>query len=873
MEKFPTWQLDSDFAVETSTRVQDEAISSETVTVIVDSESDVETSIQTVSPKKNGRKLKRGRGRCWWTAEEHQSFVEGLKEFGKGKWVKISKYYVPTRTARQICNYSQRCDDRLRKQAEALENTMATETSEPDPLRALVIALPSELSPMSRLETPKTAKTTKPRKFRRQQECSSALPVPAIKQKSRLEPSSSNPRPSVSTPSPIPTSDNDRTACSSSLQSDPEPFVSKPSPIPLQVPATKPNKRVEPSSSNPRPSVSMPSPIPTSDHDRAACSSSLQPNPKPYVSMPSPIPLHVPATKTKPRLEPSSSKPRPSTLMPSPLIHLQVPATKTKSRLAASSSNPRPVLSMSSPITTFVHERAACSSSPWSNPMPVLSTASPIPTSNHDRAACSSSLRSNPRPFLSAPSPIPTSNHDRAACSSSLRSNPRPFLSTPSPLPTSNHDHAACSSSLQSNPGPETNEKAIGRYCNNLWQVALSLEPQRSSKQGENVPPCATSQSRSLTETSSNISHRIESTPSFSGPSSSDVNSPIPSSFFSTSPNPFVPGSNQMNGLGDTNWFTGLTDTQNYSLGGQTLDESLTIKNQSNNVPPRAIAQSQSFIEISSNISQESTSAFSWPSTSVVKSEIPSPFFLNTALMQASPPSSFDQIHNHFLVQVDSMQQACEVAPLVTSITDLQLHDGTNPVPDSIDYHQAHVLGSSRVTQEPLSRWEPMEAASFDGRMTQHPFVPVSNQLNSSRHANWFAELAEALNYSVGEKTLDEGPAIKNQSNTVLSSTEQDLNPDQLQFVQDMIVDSTNEPVRFGEPSENQSWQTSNTNWVNQSTLRDGVTSGNQLLNEIGNGNFGGPTNMEANGNSIWYEQEEDLWEALIRENQENPIL
>ncbi|KAF2285022.1 hypothetical protein GH714_035322 [Hevea brasiliensis] len=66
--------------------------------------------------QENGRKRirERTRGREVpstgkpWTEEEHQMFLKGLKELGKGKWREISEMFVKTRTTTQVASHAQK---------------------------------------------------------------------------------------------------------------------------------------------------------------------------------------------------------------------------------------------------------------------------------------------------------------------------------------------------------------------------------------------------------------------------------------------------------------------------------------------------------------------------------------------------------------------------------------------------------------------------------------------------------------------------------------------------------------------------------------------------------------------------------------------
>ncbi|XP_058764536.1 uncharacterized protein LOC131637994 [Vicia villosa] len=46
------------------------------------------------------------RSRVTWSQEEHDLFVMGLIEYGKGKWSKIAKHYVCNKTPQQVQSYA-----------------------------------------------------------------------------------------------------------------------------------------------------------------------------------------------------------------------------------------------------------------------------------------------------------------------------------------------------------------------------------------------------------------------------------------------------------------------------------------------------------------------------------------------------------------------------------------------------------------------------------------------------------------------------------------------------------------------------------------------------------------------------------------------
>lgn len=70
------------------------------------------------SPKK--RKYRTGR----WTAEEHNAFLKGLKEFGNN-WAIISKRFVKTRTRIQVASHSQSHFKKLEKKKQKERNINA----------------------------------------------------------------------------------------------------------------------------------------------------------------------------------------------------------------------------------------------------------------------------------------------------------------------------------------------------------------------------------------------------------------------------------------------------------------------------------------------------------------------------------------------------------------------------------------------------------------------------------------------------------------------------------------------------------------------------------------------------------------------------
>ncbi|MCH81364.1 transcription factor DIVARICATA-like [Trifolium medium] len=43
-----------------------------------------------------------------WTEEEHRLFLAGLKEYKKGDWRSISRYFVVTRTHTQVASHAQK---------------------------------------------------------------------------------------------------------------------------------------------------------------------------------------------------------------------------------------------------------------------------------------------------------------------------------------------------------------------------------------------------------------------------------------------------------------------------------------------------------------------------------------------------------------------------------------------------------------------------------------------------------------------------------------------------------------------------------------------------------------------------------------------
>lgn len=70
----------------------------------------ISTSSSAICKKDNGRKIKKG---IAWTEDEQRLFLKGLEIHGKGKWAKISKDLLPSRTPTQIASqYFMRLDDR-----------------------------------------------------------------------------------------------------------------------------------------------------------------------------------------------------------------------------------------------------------------------------------------------------------------------------------------------------------------------------------------------------------------------------------------------------------------------------------------------------------------------------------------------------------------------------------------------------------------------------------------------------------------------------------------------------------------------------------------------------------------------------------------
>ena len=43
-----------------------------------------------------------------WRDDEHAAFLEGLERFGKGSWLAISRFCVPTRNSTQIASHAQK---------------------------------------------------------------------------------------------------------------------------------------------------------------------------------------------------------------------------------------------------------------------------------------------------------------------------------------------------------------------------------------------------------------------------------------------------------------------------------------------------------------------------------------------------------------------------------------------------------------------------------------------------------------------------------------------------------------------------------------------------------------------------------------------
>ncbi|GFP90372.1 transcription factor divaricata [Phtheirospermum japonicum] len=65
------------------------------------------------APKQHARKAGRP-----WTAEEHELFLKGLKQYGKGDWKSISRKAVLTRSPTQVASHAQKYYLRLQKEEE-----------------------------------------------------------------------------------------------------------------------------------------------------------------------------------------------------------------------------------------------------------------------------------------------------------------------------------------------------------------------------------------------------------------------------------------------------------------------------------------------------------------------------------------------------------------------------------------------------------------------------------------------------------------------------------------------------------------------------------------------------------------------------------
>eukprot|EP01080_Neovahlkampfia_damariscottae_P004748 gene4748-8330_t len=49
-----------------------------------------------------------------WTDAEHQAFLKGLKELGRGRWSEIAEHYVPTRSRVQVASHAQKYFEKAR---------------------------------------------------------------------------------------------------------------------------------------------------------------------------------------------------------------------------------------------------------------------------------------------------------------------------------------------------------------------------------------------------------------------------------------------------------------------------------------------------------------------------------------------------------------------------------------------------------------------------------------------------------------------------------------------------------------------------------------------------------------------------------------